>query len=99
MYSVVQVGVRQYKVSPGDEILVEKLHEEAGSSIKLPVLLASDDSGVTVGTPMISGREVSAKVVGDEKGEKLIVFRYTPKKRFRKKNGHRQTYTRLKIEE
>ncbi|NJM40885.1 MAG: 50S ribosomal protein L21 [Anaerolineae bacterium] len=98
MYSVVQVGARQYKVSPGDEILVEKLQAESGSSIKLPVLLASDDSGVTVGTPTIAGREVSATVVREEKGEKLIVFRYTPKKRFRKKNGHRQTYTRLKID-
>jgi large subunit ribosomal protein L21 len=98
MYSVVQVGARQYKVSPGDEILVEKLQAEAGSNIKLPVLLASDESGVTVGTPTIAGREVSATVVREEKGDKLIVFRYTPKKRFRKKNGHRQTYTRLKID-
>ena len=98
MYSVVQVGARQYKVAPGDEILVEKLAAEAGSTIKLPVLLQSNDSGVSVGTPMLTGVEVAATVMRDEKGEKLIVFRYTPKKRFRKKNGHRQTYTRLKID-
>ena len=97
MYSVVQVGGRQYKVSPGDEILVEKLDAEAGSTVSLPVLLAADDSGVTVGTPTIDGRTVDATVMKLEKGEKLIVFKYTPKKRYRKKNGHRQTYTRLKI--
>jgi large subunit ribosomal protein L21 len=98
MYSVVEVGGRQYKVSPGDELLVEKLDAEAGSTIQLPVLLVSEESGVTVGAPLVAGRQVSAKVVGVEKGEKLIVFRYIPKKRYRKKNGHRQSYTRLKIE-
>jgi large subunit ribosomal protein L21 len=98
MFSVVAVGGRQYKVAPGDEILVEKLEAEAGSTVKLPVLLVSDDEGVTVGTPMVAGREVSATVMRQEKGKKLTVFRYTPKKRFRKKTGHRQPYTRLKIE-
>jgi large subunit ribosomal protein L21 len=98
MYSVVEVGGRQYKVSPGDELLVEKLDAEAGSTIQLPVLLVSEESGVTVGAPLVAGRQVSAKVVGVEKGEKLVVFRYIPKKRYRKKNGHRQSYTRLKIE-
>ncbi len=97
MYSVVQVGARQYKVSPGDEILVEKLEAEAGSSVSLPVMLVSDDTGVTVGTPTIDGLNVNATVMRVEKGEKLIVFKYHPKKRYRKKNGHRQTYTRLKI--
>ena len=98
MYSVVEVGGRQYKVSPGDELLVEKLEAEAGSTIQLPVLLVSEESGVTVGAPLVAGRQVSAKVIGVEKGEKLVVFRYIPKKRYRKKNGHRQSYTRLKIE-
>lgn len=97
MFSVVQVGARQYKVSPGDEILVEKLDAEAGSTVSLPVLMVSDDSGVTVGTPTIEGRNVDATVLKVEKGEKLIVFKYHPKKRYRKKNGHRQSYTRLKI--
>lgn len=97
MYAVVEVGGRQYRVSPGDEIYVEKLAVEAGSELKLPVLLLSDDSGVTVGKPHVSGREISAQVMGDEKGDKLTVFKYTPKKRYRKKMGHRQTYTRLKI--
>jgi large subunit ribosomal protein L21 len=97
MYAVVEVGGRQYRVSPGDEIYVEKLEAAAGDALKLPVLLVSDDSGVTVGKPIVEGHEVSAQVVGEEKGEKLIVFKYTPKKRYRRKTGHRQTYTKLKI--
>ncbi len=97
MYAVVEVGGRQYRVSPGDEIYVEKLKAEAGSEIKLPVLLVSDDAGVTVGTPHVAGRDVAAQIVGDVKGEKLTVFKYHPKKRYRKKTGHRQGYTKLKI--
>ncbi len=97
MYAVVVVGGRQYRVSPGDEVFVEKLEAEAGSELKLPVLLLSDDSGVTVGKPLVAGREITAQVVGDQKGEKLVTFKYHPKKRYRKKTGHRQNYTKLKI--
>ncbi|MCS6773378.1 MAG: 50S ribosomal protein L21 [Anaerolineae bacterium] len=97
MYAVVEVGGRQYRVSPGDEIYVEKLDAEAGSEVRLPTLLVSDESGVTVGKPHVEGREITAHVLGNEKGDKLIVFKYLPKKRHRRKVGHRQTYTRLKI--
>ncbi len=97
MYAVVVVGGRQYRVSPGDEVFVEKLEAEAGSELKLPVLLLADDSGVTVGKPLVAGREITAQVVGDQKGEKLVTFKYHPKKRYRKKTGHRQNYTKLKI--
>jgi large subunit ribosomal protein L21 len=98
MYAVVEVGGRQYRVSPGDEIFVEKLEAEAGSEIKLPALLVSDDAGgVTVGKPHVAGADVTAQVIGDQKGKKLIVFKYHPKKRYRKKTGHRQGYTKLKI--
>ncbi|MCS6847230.1 MAG: 50S ribosomal protein L21 [Anaerolineae bacterium] len=97
MYAVVEVGGRQYRVSPGDEIYVEKLEAEAGSELRLPVLLVSDNDGVQVGRPHVNGREISAQVLGEEKGDKLIVFKYKPKKRYRKKAGHRQTYTKLKI--
>lgn len=97
MYAVVQVGGRQYRVSPGDEILVEKLDQPAGSDIKLPVLLWSDDAGLKIGRPLVEGAEMAASIMGDEKGEKLIVFKYHPKKRYRLKKGHRQTYTRLKL--
>lgn len=97
MYAVVEVGGRQYRVSPGDEIYVEKLEAEAGSELKLPVLLLSDEAGVQVGKPHVGGREIAAQVIGEEKGDKLIVFKYKPKKRYRRKTGHRQTYTKLKI--
>lgn len=97
MYAVVEVGGRQYRVSPGDEIYVEKLEAEAGSELKLPALLVSDDAGVQVGKPHVGGREIAAQVLGEEKGDKLVVFKYKPKKRYRKKTGHRQTYTKLKI--
>lgn len=98
MYAVVQLAGRQYRVSPGDEIFVEKLEAEAGSEMKLPIMLLSDDSGaVTVGKPIVEGREITAQVIGDQKGEKLVIFKYHPKKRYRKKTGHRQSYTKIRI--
>jgi large subunit ribosomal protein L21 len=98
MYAVVQLAGRQYRVSPGDEIFVEKLDAEAGSELKLPILLLSDDSGaVTIGKPVVEGRQITAQVVGDQKGEKLVIFKYHPKKRYRKKTGHRQNYTKIRI--
>jgi large subunit ribosomal protein L21 len=98
MYAVVQLAGRQYRVSPGDEIFVEKLEAEAGSEMKLPIMLLSDDSGaVTVGRPIVEGREITAQVIGDQKGEKLVIFKYHPKKRYRKKTGHRQNYTKIRI--
>ena len=98
MYAVVQLAGRQYRVSPGDEIFVEKLEAEAGSDMKLPIMLLSDDSGaVTVGRPIVEGREITAQVIGDQKGEKLVIFKYHPKKRYRKKTGHRQNYTKIRI--
>jgi large subunit ribosomal protein L21 len=94
----VQLAGRQYRVSPGDEIFVEKLDAEAGSELKLPILLLSDDSGaVTIGKPVVEGRQITAQVVGDQKGEKLVIFKYHPKKRYRKKTGHRQNYTKIRI--
>jgi large subunit ribosomal protein L21 len=98
MYAVVQLAGRQYRVSPGDEIFVEKLEAEAGSEMKLPIMLLSDDSGaVTVGKPIVEGRQITAQVIGDQKGEKLVIFKYHPKKRYRKKTGHRQNYTKIRI--
>ncbi len=97
MYAIVEVGSRQYRVSPGEKFLVEKLAHPAGSSIELPVLLLSDESGVTVGTPHVEGKTLTVKVMGEVKGEKLIAFKYTPKKRYRRKTGHRQTYTLLQV--
>lgn len=97
MYAIVEVGGRQYRVSPGERVYVERLAQPAGSSVELPVLLLSDDSGISVGKPFVEGKTITAQVMGEMKGEKLIIFKYTPKKRYRKKAGHRQTYTILKI--
>jgi large subunit ribosomal protein L21 len=97
MYAVVEVGARQYRVTPGEKFVVEKLGKPAGSSIDLPVLLWSDETGVIVGRPVVEGKTLKANVLGDVKGKKLVVFKYTPKKRYRVKTGHRQGYTLLQI--
>lgn len=97
MFAVVKVGGRQYRVSPGDDFIVEKLNAEPGAALQLPVLLWSDESGVKVGRPLVEGVTMPAQVVGNVKGDKIDVFRYQPKKRYRKKIGHRQTYTRIRI--
>lgn len=74
MYAVVEISGRQYRVSPGDEILVEKLEKAKGDSFDVPVLLISDESGVRVGSPHVEGAKVSAQVLGESKGEKLTIF-------------------------
>jgi len=97
MYAVIVTGGKQYRVREGDEILVEKLNEEAGKTIKIEnVLLIKDDKGIHLGDEL-KNAYVEAQVLGLEKGEKIIVFKYRPKKRYRRKTGHRQQYTRLKI--
>jgi large subunit ribosomal protein L21 len=99
MYAVVRNGGHQYRVSEGETIKVQLLGVEAGSSITLDeVLLISGKDAVRVGTPLVEGASVTATVLGDEKGEKLTVFKYKPKKRYRIKTGHRQSYTRLRID-
>lgn len=97
MYAIVEVGGRQYRVSPGDRVLVEKLAQPEGSSVELPVLLLSNADGIAVGTPYVIGQTITATIAGTVKGEKLIAFKYTPKKRYRVKTGHRQKYTVLRI--
>ena len=97
MYAIVEVGGRQYRVAPGEKFLVEKLAQPAGSAVELPVLLLSDETGVSVGKPYVEGRKLTANVLGETKGEKLIAFKYVSKKRYRNKIGHRQMYTILQI--
>ncbi len=97
MYAIVEVGGRQYRVSPGDDLYVEKLDAAPGSTVSLPALLVSDEAGITVGRPYVEGRSITATVMGIVKGEKLVVFKYHPKKRYRRKRGHRQQYTHLKV--
>ncbi len=98
MYAVVQTGGKQYRVAVGDTLEVEKLDAEPGSQVTLDrVLLVSTDGGVRIGTPVVEGARVVATVDDQTKGEKIVVFKYKPKKRYRRKQGHRQRYTRLTI--
>lgn len=100
MYAVVRTGGRQYRAEPGKMIDVEKMPQEAGASVTLDeVLLVVNDSGtVTVGKPTVAGASVQATIVEHYRGEKLLIWKYQPGRRYRKRRGHRQTYTRLKID-
>lgn len=100
MYAIVRSGGRQYRVSVGDQLLVEKLPAQAGDQIVLDeVLLVAGGDGVRIGTPAVEGARVRATVLGQEKGPKIRIFKYIPKERYRRRQGHRQTYTRLRVDE
>lgn len=100
MYAVIQTGGKQYTVRPGDKLNVEKLGGEAGDSIELTdVLMVADGDNVQLGTPTVSGAAVVAEIVEHGKGDKIVVFKYKPKIRYRKRTGHRQQYTRLAVKE
>ncbi len=98
MYAVVQTGGKQYRVSNGDIINVEKLNVEAGQSVVLDEVIAVSGSGKTVvGKPFVDGAKVECKVVENGKGKKVIIYKYKAKKDYRKKQGHRQPYTQLEV--
>ena len=99
MYAIVECGGKQYRVAPGETITVEKLPQAVGETVELDkVLLIGGGDKLVVGQPMVEGAKVTAKVVEQSKGKKILVFHYKPKKNIRKRYGHRQPYTRLKIE-
>ena len=99
MYAVIDACGRQYKVAEGDLVFVEKLDAKEGEKVTFDqVLLVSDDGKVKVGTPTIKGAKVEATVVKQGKAKKIVVFKYKAKKNERKKQGHRQPYTQVKIE-
>src|SRR5438128_2613714 len=97
MYAVIEAGGKQYRVQPGDRLRVEKLGAEPGSQVSLPVLLVADGESIRVGQPTVAAASVTAEVIADEKGEKLTIFKYRRRKGYRRKTGHRQVYTALKI--
>jgi large subunit ribosomal protein L21 len=100
MYAVVRTGGKQYRVSPGDTIDVEKLPHKVGEQIELDeVLLVANGSGTRVGQPLVEGARVKATVTRQTKGPKVVIFKYRPSKRYRRKKGHRQDYTRLRVDE
>jgi len=99
MYAVVRTGGKQYRVAVGNAVEVEKLDGEIGSTVTLEdVLLVADGDNVQVGQPTVTGANVVAKITGQYRGTKVMVFRYRPKKRIRVRKGHRQYLTRLEIE-
>ncbi|MBR3383531.1 MAG: 50S ribosomal protein L21 [Clostridia bacterium] len=97
MYAIIVTGGKQYKVEAGDEILVEKLDAEVGETVNFDVLMMAEGDSVQVGKPYVEGVCAKAEVVEHGKGRKVIVFKYKPKKNIRKKQGHRQPYTKVKV--
>jgi large subunit ribosomal protein L21 len=98
-YAIVEDGSKQYKAVEGETIDVDRFPAEAGEPVDLDrVLLISDDGEFSIGTPLVEGAKVQATVVSQIKGPKIIVFKYKPHNRYRVKTGHRQKYTRLKID-
>lgn len=99
-YAIIETGGKQYRVAPGDVISVEKLDAQEGSEIDFNrVLLVSNDSGIQVGKPTVEGVKVIARVNAQARGDKVIVFKYKPKTRYRVKTGHRQSLTQVTISE
>ncbi len=99
MYAIVESGGRQYRAEEGHSFSVEKLPFEVGDQIELDkVLLVASDDGVKIGQPTIEGVSVKATVVEQYRGKKIFVWKYKPKKRYRNRRGHRQSYTRLRID-
>ena len=99
MYAIIETGGKQYRVSEGDEIFVEKLGLEAEEKVSFDKVIAvSDDNGLKVGTPYVESAAVDATVVKNGKGKKIRVFTYKPKKGSKRAMGHRQPYTKVQIE-
>ena len=94
MYAVIRTGGKQYKVTTGDVIKVEKLAGEAGASVVFSEVLAKDD---VIGTPLVAGASVKATIVKQAKADKVIVFKKKRRQNYRRKNGHRQSITLVKI--
>ena len=98
MYAIIETGGKQYKVSEGDVVFIEKLDVEEGAEVTFDkVLMAGDGDAVKVGTPVVEGATVTAKAVKNGKAKKVVVFKMKRKKNERKKKGHRQPYTKIEI--
>lgn len=100
MYAVIQSGGKQYRVEPGETLVVEKLVGEKGDPIEFSeILMLARDGSVALGHPFVEGARVKAEIVEHGRGEKLIVYKFRRRKNYRRKNGHRQDYTAVKINE
>ena len=97
MYAIIATGGKQYRVSEGDVIYIEKIDAQVDSTVSFDVLLVGNDGDVRIGTPIVEGAKAEGKVVGQVRGEKIVVFKYKSKKNYRRKQGHRQPYTKVEI--
>lgn len=99
MYAIIETGGKQYKVQEGDVLFVEKLAADQGAKVTFDkVLLVSNEGSVNFGSPVVGGASVDAKVLDHGKEKKVIIFKYKAKKGYRRKQGHRQPYTKVQIE-
>ena len=97
MYAIITAGNKQYRVSQGDVIYIDKVNQENDSTISFDVLLIGNDGDVKVGNPTIAGAKVEGKVVAQVKGEKIKIYKYKSKKNYHRRAGHRQPYTKVEI--
>ena len=98
MYAVIKTGGKQYRVQQGDVIFVEKIDSQADEAVTFEeVLLVNDGDQTKIGAPIVAGAKVEGKVLGQVKGQKIVVYKYKAKKNERKKQGHRQPYTKVEI--
>ena len=97
MYAVIATGGKQYRVKEGDVLCIEKIDAEVDSVVSFDVLLLGEGDEVKVGAPTVAGAKVEAKVLGQVKGEKIVVYKYKSKKNYHRKQGHRQPYTKIEI--
>ena len=97
MYAIIATGGKQYRVSEGDVIYIEKIDAQVDSTVSFDVLLMGNDGDVKIGTPVVEDVKVEGKVVGQIRGEKIVVYKYKSKKNYRRKQGHRRPYTKVEI--
>lgn len=99
MYAIIETGGKQYRVTEGDTLYIEKLPAEAGETVEVnKVLAVVKENGIKVGTPLVDGARVFLKVIRHGRGKKITVFKYKAKKNYRRKQGHRQPFTQVTVE-
>ncbi len=98
MYAVIKTGGKQYRVAEGDKIRVEKLPGDVGAQVEFDEILMVGGEKVAVGTPHVSGAKVVAEITGQDLAKKIIIFKFKRRKGYRRRNGHRQPYTELRID-
>ncbi len=97
MYAIIAAGGKQYRVSQGDVIYIDKVNQDVDSAISFDALMIGGEGDVKIGNPVVAGAKVEGKVVAQVKGEKIIIYKYKSKKNYHRRAGHRQPYTKVEI--